>query len=151
MNKYKLLLLLVFVINNITKSYCQHKPKSDTYLYFKEDTLRQILKQRNFTTDRNNHKYGYDVYVFKINTRTGNKDHLYAYTPLDSNKYIYVNKKFIQSSIKTIDELDKIEAFGYDTTDQRRFPFKRVFIVEFISNNKYKVIQVNSFINSNYY
>jgi hypothetical protein len=125
--------------------YSQTKQKKDVYLYFKEDRAHGIHKEH-----RRDGNDEYSIYWYRIPKDTGRKNHIYAYSPINAEKYTYANNSIIKS-VKTIFELDDISEFGYDTRDQKRFPFKRVFIVEDLGTNQHKIIQVNTYMGSDYY
>ncbi|WP_340380837.1 hypothetical protein [Daejeonella sp.] len=95
--------------------------------------------------------YNYDVYYYRgLPAKSGPKKE-FAFATIDKTYYYIADSTFLLHSTKKIDEVLNIEGIGYDTSDTKRYPFKKVFIVEFLAENKYKVIQVNTFIGTEFY
>ncbi|WP_139298379.1 hypothetical protein [Pedobacter hartonius] len=117
------------------------------YLYFQDDDGKSMSK-----VTRNAVKT--DVYtIYWYLHIKQDKDHIrrYAFCPIDESTFEYKDEKFVKTMVTTIDKVKNIPCFGYDTTDKKRFPFSKIYIVEYIKPDQYKMVEVNSYIGSDYF
>lgn len=66
----------------------------------------------------------------------------------DPDKVLYQDEHFVKTKVKRMEQVAKLSNMFYDTTNAKEFPFRKVFIVEPISPNKYSVRQVVTYIGS---
>ncbi|MGB4776449.1 MAG: hypothetical protein WBP45_14830 [Daejeonella sp.] len=88
----------------------------------------------------------YDVYGYQLG-ESREKDR-YKFTTINRDNYCMRDSNFVRKNAKQFKSVKDIKGFFYDSTDYKRFPFKCVFIVEYIDVNRYKVVQVNTYIGS---
>jgi hypothetical protein len=150
MSVYKFMILLICLSFIIGGCYSQTKQKKDVYLYFKEDLSKHIYKgfANLKATNEDKEEKRYDVYWYKLTNKKNGRPLIFAYVPVNMHKFEYKDESFVKSSVKTIEQLQDIDSFGYDTRDEKRFPFKKVYIVEYVAHNMYKVIQVETHLSS---
>jgi hypothetical protein len=150
MNRYNITISFIINLFCISSCYSQTKIKPDLYLYFKEDTSKHIYKVFEILKAHNNKEEKVDVFCYNLDERKDGKRLVLAYIPINSQIFNYRDESFLQSSVKKIEQIKDIDALKYGIAE-KGFPFKKVYIVEYMSPNKYKVTQVTSYIGSNYY
>jgi len=116
--------------------------KPDLYLLFKADSAKKMYKIPFDSGDTR-----LVAYDFVVPLADGRKAH-YAYTPLNMQDFIWVDSNFVKRHAKTFGQVKANPNLGYDSQDQKRYPYKRVFILEFWRPNRFKLIEVTSYIGS---
>ncbi|KLT64714.1 hypothetical protein [Pedobacter sp. BMA] len=127
----------------------QSKIKPDLYLYFKPDSLNKIYKSdltcRN--SDSRNDQQSSEakhIYHYSYVSNDGKKEYSYELLSSSPQDHSFITDKsiFIKKHIVPYQNLEKIKGFIADSWDSKVFPYRKVFIVEKISKDKFKVIQV---------
>lgn len=146
----KLTLIPIFVVSSC---YAQQKAKSDLYLYFKPDSLsyKMNYKQAKDITRKGkvvSPRYDYDVYTWQYFSDSKIRQR-YKLITVNKGNYSFRDSAFVKTKAKTFKQMRKNKAIFYDSSDAKRFLFRNIFIVEYTSPNKYKIVQVQSYIGSN--
>lgn len=141
--------MLMCMLLTCLDCYAQVKSKKDVYIMFRQDSSNGTHKEHVLLRPDNHlPEEKYEIYWYKVKSKKSGRDQTFAYVPIAMKKYIIKNEDFLKRSVSSIDELQMIDAFGYDSRDQKRFPYQRVFIVDYLSPDHYKVIQVNTYLGS---
>lgn len=132
-------------------SLAQNKPI--LYLFFKERISDGMSKQhrKNDNSVKKNgktisEKYDYDIYTYSDE----NNSFRYRLATDDKNRYSVKDQAFFMKNGITYDKLKKNKNIYYDSSDLKNFPYAKVFILEYVSQNKYKLIQVGTYLGSDY-
>ena len=140
----KVILLLLFTLYSLTSCFAQKNNKSDLYLYFKGGE-KNMSKIRRDAGDNDI----YDLFWYReVMIRPGVTERVIFRTLDHPDKISYQDEDFVKSKVKTIEQVSKLAGMFFDTTNEKAFPFRKVFIVEPISPNKYSVRQVVTYIGS---
>ncbi|MCZ4245077.1 hypothetical protein [Pedobacter punctiformis] len=145
----KLNILLIFVVSSCI---AQQKQKSDLYLYFKPDSLTYKTTQKENTDIVRkgkvfSAKYDYDIYTWQYFTE-GNIRHRYRLMTINKPEFSFKDSTFVKNKAMTFAQIKSNKSIYFDSTDSKRFPFRKVFVVEYISSNKYKLVEVKTYIGS---
>lgn len=159
MNKFKKIVLLLTIglailLVNFKSSSGQKKVKPDLYINFEENPGKGMYKITRKSSavlrpDKkiNTPEYEYDIYTYQYALQDTTRKRRYKLQTLSKSTYCVRDSGFMKRNAKPFEVLNKIE---YDIFDTKRFPYKRVFIVEYLSPNQYKVIQVSTYLGSDY-
>ena len=140
----KIILLLLLTLCSLTSCFAQKDKKPDLYLYFK-DGEKNMSKVRR---DAGNNDI-YDLFWYReVTIKPGLTGRVIFMTVDHPDKIFYKDEAFVKSKVKTIEQISKLPNMYYDTSNEKAFPFRKVFIVEPISPNKYSVRQVVTYIGS---
>lgn len=155
LNKFKLIAFLsAFLLFGIgiRYSFAQKNVKPDIYILFRENDSLGMQKYTYIQSEviskstRNKAKNIYDVYGFQLKeTREKNR---FKFATININNFCTRDSDFVKKNAKELHKIKDTKGFSFDSTDTKRFPFNRVFIVEYINENLYKVIQVNTYVGS---
>lgn len=145
--KTLLSLLVIFLFNSC---YAQKKIKPDLYLYFQTDTSKRIYKTSiESKAIISNNKiessgYNYDIYHYSYISVDGKTKWIYQlFSTVNHNKYCVVdNSVFRKHKILPYNKLEKIRGLISDQWDNKNFDYSKVFIIEKISENQFKIVQV---------
>ena len=146
---YRLSLILIFIASSC---HAQHKAKPDLYLYFKPDSLIYKINQKR-TEDiiRKGKvvspKYDYDVYTWQY-LSDYNIRRRFKLMTIDKSNYYLKDSVFVKKNAKTFEQIKNNSSIFYDSTDTKRFPFRKIFIAEYIATNQYKIVQVQTYMGS---
>lgn len=155
---FKASILIISLLCLTHSVFSQAIPKKDLYLFFQENSERTIFKQTrsdtalyNRTTKLRSPAYNYDIYAYtNLIDKKGIKRVL-AFSPQDKNQYFISDTTFVAFAAKKIDEIINISGIFFPVDDKRYFPFNRVYIVEYLSENKFKIIEVDTFIGQDFF
>ncbi len=132
----------------------QKKVKPDLYIFFKENPLKGMYKTtyKDSAVIRPDKKinrpaYEYDIYTYTYVLQDTTRKRRYKLETISKDNYCVRDSNFMKKNTKQFDVLKNIR---YDIFDYKRFPYKRVFIVEYLSTNQYKVIEVSTYLGSDY-
>ena len=131
-------LAILMLLNSVLVVGQTQKP--DLYLFFKADSAKRMYKIP-FNIGK-----GKPV-IYDLVDETRRPIVNFAYVPIDVRKSYFVDSTFVKRRTRTLDQVKGDSNFLRDTRD-REYPYRRVFIVEFISPNRFEVIQVDSYIGS---
>jgi hypothetical protein len=154
--KYTLLFaaLLFGLLLSFNSSFGQTKIKPTLYLFFEENAAKGMYKITRKVSgvirpDKkiNRPEYGYDIYGYQLGA--DRESDRYKFATMNINNYCIRDSNFVKKNIKEFDAIKNTKGFFYDTS-YKGFPYKRVFIIEYISANQYKVIQVSTYLGSDY-
>lgn len=145
-----ILLALLFVMTLVNITHGQQLKKPNLYLYFDASDTSLYFKNHRQTTYRKHNKeipYQYTVYTFilkKENRRYVEfvNDHLENFKIVDS---IFVKKYSVEMS-----KIKNVLNLSFDTYSPKKFLYRKAFIIEPISPNKYKLFEVRTMLNSNW-
>ena len=153
MNLNKLIALLLIFCLACTLCSAQKKSKADLYLVFKKETTDVMSKQqrKNSSAVVRNGKtistaYDYDTYTFVDKKYSRH----FKVATINKNKFSIKTAAFVIKNGTTFEQLKDNEKIYFDSTDSKRFPYRKVFVVEELDKNRYKVIQVNTYMGSDY-
>ena len=147
---FKFIIFILFI--TFTNCSAQQNVKQNLYLFFNENSNNGMSKEARIQKEviKNGRimypKYDYDIYTY-LNEKRKSR---YRLATINKSVYSVKDSIFVKKYSKTFDQVKHLENLYYDTRDTKRFPFNKVFIVEYISPNKYKVIQVDSYMGSDY-
>lgn len=148
---YKYALLLALLALNI--NFVQQATKPNLYILFKENNdagmSKQVRKDEKAVIKNGrtiSQKYDYDLYTY-VDSKSSSR---YKLATIDKNNFFIANTSFAKKHAVTFDQIKANKNIYYDSRDFKRFPYKRIFIVEYLKNNQYKVIQVDSYMGSDY-
>lgn len=91
-----------------------------------------------------------DIYIFNVIDIRNGKPRKIVLNSVDLTKSKIENEVFAKENGRLITDLELIKAFDYDTFNDVKFPFKKVYILEFQSKNVYKVTNVVTYIGSDF-
>jgi hypothetical protein len=156
-NKYTLLfsILLLGALVHPKISSGQTKIKPSLYLFFEENPAKGMFKENRkiealIRPEKkiNRSAYEYDIYTYRFSRDTP-REYRYKLVTINKENYCIRDSTFIKN-VKQFNDVKNIKGFSYDTSDYKRFPYKKVFIVEKFATNQYKVIEVSTYIGSDY-
>jgi hypothetical protein len=131
---------------------CLAQIKPELYLFFKEDTSNGMSKQQRKNDNQVvkngkiiSGKYDYDIYIFLDKAISFSL----KLATIDKKNYCIKDSLFVKKYAKSYKQLKANKNIYYDTRD-KKFPYKKVFIVEYINQNQYKIIQVDAYMGSDY-
>lgn len=146
--KINIILLLLAVNSNLV----QKRTKPDLYILFKEDNIvmskqvrkseKPVVKNGKIISDR----FDYDIYTYSDSSNSQR----YRLATINKNDYWITTTSFVKRNGVKFSQIKNIKNIHYDTTDFKKFPYRKVFVVEYLKNNQYKVIQVNTYMGSDY-
>ncbi len=146
--------LLFGMLVSLNNSWGQTKPT--LYLFFEENTVKGMYKitrkdEAFIRPDKNINRpeYEYDIYDYEYSLQDTTRKYTCKLVTVNKNNYCIRDSTFIKN-VKQFNDVKNIKGFSYDTSDYKRFPFKKVFIVEKFATNQYKVIEVSTYIGSDY-
>lgn len=150
--RYVIIFLLTLASGSV---FGQNKAKKDLYLYFEADSAGQSIKETRLNEgySRRGKVYlpvEYETYGIKY-ISDDKKNELYDILFLNPNKNVYcVIDSNILKSKKAVPykNLKSIKGIYEEVSDKKRFPYRKLFIVEQIDKNQYKVAEVQSYIGS---
>lgn len=148
-------LIIIGILLSFNTSFGQKKIKSDLYLFFEENPSKGMFKESRKVEaiirpekKINRPEYEYDIYGYQLGAiRESDR---YKFATININNYCIRDSNFVKKNTKEFNDIKNTKGFFYDTSDYKRFPYKRVFIVECLSANQYKVIQVSTYLGSDY-
>jgi hypothetical protein len=140
--------ILVFLLCN--SAFAQKKTKPDLYLYFQIDSSKRIYKSnvKSKVESRINKKIvtteDYDIYNYSYITADGKTERIYKlFSSLDKNNYCVSDSSiFKKHKILPYKDLEKIKGLISSEWNSKIFAYKKVFVVEKITENQYKAVQV---------
>jgi len=150
-SKLSAFFLLLFLIVNFLSAQGQ---KKDLYLYFKVDSSKVIYKKylKIGETKRLDKKIDrsateHDIYMYSYLSDDGKRVLIYdLFASLDKNNYCVGDTSiFKKYKILPYKNLEKINGLISDQWNDKNFAYKRVFLVERIDKNQFKIIQVQLF------
>ena len=156
--KYTLLFpaLLFGLLLNFNNSFGQTKIKPTLYLFFEENAAKGMYKITRKVSgvirpDKkiNRPEYEYDIYDYEYSLQDTTRKYTCKLVTVNKDNYCIRDSSFIKN-VKQFNDVKNIKSFSYDTSDYKRFPFKKVFIVEKFATNQYKIIEVSTYIGSDY-
>ena len=134
------------------RSFGQTKVKPDLYIFFQENLEKGMYKITRKSEAQirpkkkiNIPEYEYDIYTYQYTLQDTTRRRRYKLQTLSKSNYCIRDSSFMKRNVKQFEVLKNIY---YDIFDHKNFPFSRVFIVEYISANQYKVIQVSTYLGS---
>ncbi len=141
---------LICLISNLlyVSTYSQNTVKPDLYLYFQTDTAIGNFKThiKSNPVIRNNKivSPAIDEDIFHYRVLTTNKEYNYSlFATLDNNNFCVSDSTlFKKKKILPYKDLEKIKGLIADQWDKKVIAFKKVFIVQKITNNQFKVNEV---------
>lgn len=152
MTLYNYTILIVFSLT-FSNSLAQTKKKPDLYLFFKEDLNTGMIKQERtdeHATLKNgkiiSSKRDYSIYTFRDKS---NSSH-YKLSTINKSVFCIKDGLFAKKHAISYLEISTNKNIYYDSRDSRNFPYEKVFVVEYINENEYKVIQVHTYMGSDY-
>lgn len=148
--------LLAGLLVHSQASFGQRNIKPDLYLFVEESHEKGMFKETRkneafIRPDKNINRpeYEYDIYTYVFISKNTTRQYKYKLVTINKNNYCIRDRTFIKN-VKQFNNVKNIPGFSYDTSDYKRFPFKKVFIVEKFAANQYKVIEVSTYIGSDY-
>jgi len=148
----KIILFIALIALSSGLAFGQSKEKPSLYLFFESDS-NSLKVERKQTPTYSNGEYlpdRYDVYGFK--TIDKERNIVIVNLPFATiNKYRYRVTDSVEVKGKTIIPLKnvlRLRDVHYDILEKRHFPYSKIFIVEKLSANQFKIIQVHSYIGS---
>ncbi|MGE6220674.1 hypothetical protein ACQKCH_12675 [Nubsella zeaxanthinifaciens] len=90
--------------------------------------------------------YDYDIYTFKD---TEHSRYLKLAT-INKDIFFIKNATFVKRNGILFEKIKGNDNIYFDSTDAKNFPYRRIFVVEALDKDKFKVIQVNTYIGSDY-
>jgi hypothetical protein len=154
--KYTMLFaaLLFGLLLSFSSSFGQTKIKPTLYLFFEENAAKGMYKitRKSEAIIRPKKKinipeYEYDIYTYQYTLQDTTRRRRYKLQSLNKNNYCIRDSSFMKRNVKKFEVLKNIH---YDIFDHKNFPYSRVFIVEYISANQFKVIQVSTYLGTDY-
>ena len=128
----------------LTRCFAQSIEKPVLYLYFKDGEHKMSKVRR----DAGEHDI-YDLFSYReVPIKPGLIGTVSFMTLDDPDKVLYQDEHFVKTKVKRMEQVAKLSNMFYDTTNAKAFPFRKVFIVEPISPNKYSMRQVVTYIGS---
>ncbi|MFM6954435.1 MAG: hypothetical protein ACKOWL_05565 [Sphingobacteriaceae bacterium] len=159
LNKIKrtTILMVMFLAGLLIQSKAslgQKNIKPDLYLLFKENIAKGMFKESRkdealIRPEKKKYipEYKYVIYGYQLGAdREGDR---YKFATMNINNYCIRDSNFVKKNVKEFDAIKNIKGFFYDTS-YKEFPYKRVFIVDYINANQYKVIEVSTYLGSDY-
>ncbi len=151
---YKLVIVFLLTMT-VGSTFGQSKVKKNLYLYFKADSARRSFKEtiKNEGYTRRGKIYlpvEYEVYGIIYISEDKKTEHLKRmFVNLNKNVYCVIDSNILKSKkMVPYKDLRNIKGIYEDVSDKKRFPYGKVFIVEEIERNQYKVVEVQSYIGS---
>jgi hypothetical protein len=154
--KYTLLfsIILLGVLVHPKISLGQKKIKPDLYIFFQENHSKGMFKESRkdealIRPEKKKYipEYEYDIYTYQYTLQDTTRRRRYKLQTLNKNNYCIRDSSFMKRNVKKFEVLKNIH---YDIFDHKNFPYSRVFIVEYISANQFKVIQVSTYLGTDY-
>jgi len=143
--------LLTLVVGS---AFGQSKIKKDLYLYFEADSAKSLKETRLIEGYTRRGKVQlpveYEIYEIKYISEDKKTEHLKKmFVNLNKNVYCVIDSNILKSK-KAVPykDLRSIKGIYEDVSDKKRFPYRKLFIVEQIEKNQYKVVEVQSYIGS---
>lgn len=149
MIRFRHIILFILLIGYNTSSA---QKKTELYLLFKKDDNDMMSKQQRKSNNQVikkgkiiSGKYDYDVYIF-LDKATSFSLKL---ATNDKTTFCIKDSSFVKKHAKSYEQVKTNKNIYYDSRD-KNFPYEKVFVVEYINQNQYKVIQVDTYIGSDY-
>lgn len=146
---FRHIILFILLIGYNTSSA---QKKTDLYLLFKKDNNGIMSKQERKSDNQVvkkgkiiSGKYNYDVYIF-LDKATQFSLKL---ATIDKKTYCIKDSSFVKKHAKSYEQVKTNKNIYYDSRD-KKFPYEKVFVVDYINKNQYKDIQVNTYMGSDY-
>ncbi len=122
----------------------------DLYLYFKVDSAQGALKITKQSSKIGPQDKGnvpaqyYDVYYYQYIAADGRKQFTYQlFSTLEKNNYCISDSSiFKKHKVLPYKELEKIKGLISDEWTEKSFGYKKVYLVEKLHENQFKVSQV---------
>jgi hypothetical protein len=154
-NKFFIIVILLTGVSFYSKSsFGQTKVKPDLYIIFQENHSKGIFKESRkdgalIRLEKKKYipEYEYDIYGYQLGA--DRESDRYKFVTMNINNYCIRDSNFVRKNAKEFDAIKNTKGFFYDTS-YKAFPYKRVFIVEYISANQYTVIQVSTYLGTDY-
>lgn len=141
---------LICLISNLlyVSTYSQNTVKPDLYLYFQTDTaignFKTHIKSNPVIKNNKIVSPAIEADIFHYRVLTTNKEYNYSlFATLDNNNFCVSDSTlFKKKKILPYKDLEKIKGLIADQWDKKVIAFKKVFIVQKIANNQFKVNEV---------
>ncbi|WP_449439586.1 hypothetical protein [Pedobacter steynii] len=150
---YKLVIVFLLTMT-VGSTFGQTKVKKDLYLYFEADSAKSLKQTRlNEGYTRRGKVYlpvEYETYGIKY-ISNDKESEIYDILFLNPNKNVYcvIDSNILKSKkVVPYKDLRGIKGIYEEVSDKKRFPYRKLFIVEQIEKNQYKVVEVQSYIGS---
>ena len=146
-------LIIATILLFISFSTCaQNKIKHDLYLYFSPDSNSYKLIRKQNASIINNQYFPdeVDVYGLKFISENGtNIIYKLFFSTTNKNRYSVTDSLGLKGKkIVPFKNLPLTKGIQFDSTDKKNFPYAKVFIIEKIAKEQFKIIQVQSYIGS---
>lgn len=149
MIRFRYIILFILLIGYGTSSA---QKKTDLYLLFKKVNNGIMSKQQRKSDNQVvkkgkiiSRKYDYDVYMF-LDKATQFSLKL---ATTDKKTLCIKDSSFVKKHAKSYEQVKTNKNIYYDSRD-KKFPYEKVFVVEYINQNQYKAIQVDTYMGSDY-
>lgn len=136
------------LLGNSLKSQSQILHKRNIYIYFKNDSINKIAKRHFFIkTPKSEKKFELELYD-------------YFYTAEQMRHYQFVSKQTFVPQIVDTNYIKLIKPKSViwlknlkeplPSTFYKDFPYKKIFLVEKLESNRYKISQIESFMGKDF-
>jgi len=133
-------------------AYSQSKVKVDLYLFFESDSNTLKFERKQTPTYLNGQYFpdGYDIYAVKTISDDKKKMILtLLFATINKDRYRVTDSIELKTKkVIPFKNVFQLKGIRNDTSDKKNFPYAKVFIVEKLSANQFKIIQVHSYIGS---
>lgn len=146
----KIFLITSILLALITIVQGQQLKKPTLYLYFDSSNTSLYFKDYQKTTIKVKGKrvpYRYETYHFKILPENIKR---VALVNDNLDNYKIVDSLFVKKYAVAINDIKNVSKIRFDTYNNKRFPYSKVYVLELISLNKYKLFEVRTMLDSNY-
>ena len=152
MHKLRSFLIVCLFLGIEQMGFAQKPIKKDLYLYFTPDSpnYKYTRSQNPVTLHGIPYPDAADIYSTKYLSEDGTYWIRNSYfVTINKNRY-RVTDSLEFKALKPVpyQNLPNIKDVGIDTSDKLNFPFRNVYVIEKLSPNQFKVVQVSTYIGS---
>ncbi|WP_443939817.1 hypothetical protein [Pedobacter sp. MW01-1-1] len=146
----KIIFCKLMIILSFTSAFAQKKIKPDLYLMFQIDSSKRIYKinVKSVASAKLDNKpipeKDYDIYTYSYISYDGKTERIYKlFSSIDKHNYRITDSSFFKKQkVFPYRNLEKIKGLISEEWDAKNFAFDKVFLLEKIAENKFKIVQV---------